>query len=153
MLHPGAVEIPTPKFSYNGRGASRTKSRFQRGNNPNSKKRSKTMLFTTDLKTKAEKYLEKPIETNTFFVLDVLVQKDKDAVVLIAPIDTSTDPYFNAAYQGKSHWFGGLEHMLNYCVEKGYMKASAINKLKERYETEQPIHYKEERHGWKNRRV
>ena len=111
------------------------------------------MLFTTDLRKKAEKYLTAPIEKNTFFPVEVAVQKDKDSVILIAPIDISTDPHFRLIYGKISKWFTNLQSMLDYCVEQGYINKNAIEKIKERYKTEQPIHYKEERYGWKNRRV
>ena len=110
------------------------------------------MIFTTNLTKKAEQYLSAPVEQETFFVIDVTVQKDKDAVALLAPIVKSKDPYFNLKYGETSKWFSTLEQMLDYATEQGYIKENSRKGITERYQEQQPKLYEEAtKYGWKNR--
>lgn len=79
---------------------------------------------------KAAHYLrEAHIDFTTFSILDIAVQNEKHAAVLLAPINRARDKYFCVQYMGNSYYYGSIEQMLDICVETGYLTRREADRL------------------------
>lgn len=79
---------------------------------------------------KAAHYLrETHIDFTAFYILDIAVQNEEHAVILLAPINPSRDRYFCIQYYGKSYFYESIERMMAVCVETGYISRRLAERL------------------------
>lgn len=79
---------------------------------------------------KAAHYLrEAHIDFTSFYILDIAVQNEKHAAVLLALIDRARDRYFCIQYMGNSYFYGSIEQMMNICVETEYLTRREADRL------------------------
>ncbi len=77
-----------------------------------------------------EHYLRNTVvEFDRYFLLEVIPQDEENAVILTAPKGTGQYCYFNLRYNGNSFFFGTIEQMMDYCLERGYLNRRSADKL------------------------
>lgn len=85
------------------------------------------------LPRKIARYLRGNVDFDSFFVLDIAVQDKKDAVLLLAPRDITTDKFFCMQYHGHSYFYGSIENMMEACVKCQYLRPAAAERLTRKY--------------------
>ena len=79
---------------------------------------------------KAAHYLrDTSIDFTTFFILDIIVRDEDNAVVILAPRYPNTDLYFLAWYKGERHGFQSIDRMMAVLVEGKYISRFAADRL------------------------
>lgn len=78
-------------------------------------------------------FLKANIDFSSFYIVDIIPQNKKDAVVLLAPISEGEYSYFNLQYRDKSHYYGTFESMLEACVHYKYVSKFKAKRIKKRY--------------------
>ncbi len=73
------------------------------------------------------------IEFRREYLLEVIPQDEKEAVILTAPKGLGEHSYFHFQYRSASFYFGTIEQMLDYCIERGYLNRRAADKLIKEY--------------------
>ncbi len=79
---------------------------------------------------KLEYYLRNSvIEFTDNYLLEVIPQDKKEAVILTAPKSFADYRYFSLQYNGNKFYYGTIEQMMDYCVAHGYLNRKASDKL------------------------
>lgn len=68
-------------------------------------------------------YLKGNIDFSAFYILEVIPQNLKYAVVLLAPTKNSPYSYFNLQYMDKNLYYHSIEKMMEHCVDYGYVSS------------------------------
>ncbi len=93
-----------------------------------------------NISKRAAHYLrDTDVDFHTFYILDIAVQNEKDAVVILAPRYPDTDHYFSAQYQGKKYGFQSIDHMMDVLVEGKYLSRFAADRLIHKFNTHTKI--------------
>lgn len=85
------------------------------------------------LPDKTAHYLRGNVDFDSFFILDIAVQDKKNAVLLLAPRDITTDKFFCMQYRGHSYFYGSIENMMESCVKCRYLSRAAAKRLTRKY--------------------
>lgn len=78
-------------------------------------------------------YLRGNVDFDSFFILDIAVQDEENAVLLLAPRDMTTDKFFCMQYRGHSYFYGSIENMMEACVKCQYFSPTTARRLTRRY--------------------
>lgn len=74
------------------------------------------------------------IDFNTFYVLDILKTKKKNAIVLLAPKAEKATAYYGMIFSDThGHWYTDLEQMLHAAHSLGYIGKAKCVLLRHRY--------------------
>ena len=85
------------------------------------------------LPKKIEHYLRGNVDFDSFFILDIAVQDKENAVLLLAPMDITTDKFFCMQYRGHSYFYGSIEKMMDACVKCQYLHPAIAKRLMRKY--------------------
>ncbi len=79
---------------------------------------------------KLEYYLRNSvIEFTDNYLLEVIPQDEKDAVILTAPKIVMDYRYYAVEFKGVRHFYGTIEQMMDYCISCGYLNRRMADKL------------------------
>lgn len=82
------------------------------------------------LDKKMEYYLRNSIiEFNDNYLLEVIPQNEKDAVILTAPKGIGDFRYFTIEFKGYKYYYGSIEQMMDYCIARGYVNRRMADKI------------------------
>jgi len=96
--------------------------------------------ITMNISKRAAHYLrDTDVDFHTFYILDIVVQSKKDAVVILAPRDPDSDRYFSVQYKGKKYGFQSIGHMMDVLVEGKYLSRFAADRLIHKFNTHTEI--------------
>lgn len=85
------------------------------------------------LPKKIARYLRGNVDFDSFFILDIAVQDDENAVLLLAPRDITTDKFFCMQYKGHSYFYSSIENMMEACVQCQYLSRISAKRLIRKY--------------------
>ena len=81
------------------------------------------------------KHLRCEVDFGEFYLLDVVVKRHKPTIVLLAPKNPDKEhAYWGIRGEGRSQWYCSMDHMLETCVDSGYMSKLRAWYLTRRYQ-------------------
>ena len=81
------------------------------------------------------KHLRCEVDFGEFYLLDVVVKRHKPTIVLLAPKNPDKEhAYWGIRGEGRSQWYCSMDHMLETCVDSGYMSKQRARYLTRRYQ-------------------